>query len=300
MAILQQEDQELATIQYLKWIDLYRTEKPFQIFMDIPPEVQDQRSTNLSFEPKQVPVQNIRGFEGKFELDKHGFIVRSLGNGAACLSDRKLDVKLIESKYFPAIEELLRKEVEGVDQVHLLDWRARSAETSQYENTKVIDLLDLSQPLKPANYAHIDQSPLASVNHVLRELPNDAEFLLKGRVRIINIWQPLKHPVEDWPLALCDGSTVSLEQDLVETDTVRRHYQGANMYMLHRDAHKWYYLRQQQPDEALIFKQFDTAACEASCCPHSSFNQSDIPVDALPRESIELRVIVFTYPSEAR
>ena len=37
------------------------------------------------------------------------------------------------------------------------------------------------------------------------------------------------------------------------------------MYMLHRDEHKWYFLRRQQVDEALIFKQFDTAVVEADC-----------------------------------
>lgn len=67
----------------------------------------------------------------------------------------------------------------------------------------------------------------------------------------------------DWPLALCDGSTVSLQDDLVETDTVRRNYQGANMYMIHRDEHRWYFLRDQGIDEVLIFKQFDTNDTDA-------------------------------------
>jgi hypothetical protein len=56
---------------------------------------------------------------------------------------------------------------------------------------------------------------------------------------------------------------VSLQDDLVETDTVRRNYQGANMYMVHRDEHRWYFLRGQGTDEVLIFKQFDTHDTEA-------------------------------------
>lgn len=135
-----------------------------------------------------------------------------------------------------------------------------------------------------------------------------------------SIWLPLRHAVNDWPLAVCDGSSISSEH-LIETDTIRRNYQGANMYMLHSNEHKWYFLRRQQVDEALIFKQFDTAVVEAGCeysvfslgkkqritdkrkiktgCPHSSFYQSNIPVDALPRESIELRALVFTYHEDS-
>ena len=73
-----------------------------------------------------------------------------------------------------------------------------------------------------------------------------------------SLWLPLFHAVEDWPLALCDGSTVSLQDDLVETDNIRRTYQSANMYMMHRENHKWCFLKKQDVNEVLIFKQFDT------------------------------------------
>lgn len=74
----------------------------------------------------------------------------------------------------------------------------------------------------------------------------------------LSLWLPLNNPVENWPLALCDGSTVSRD-DLIDTDIVRVNYQGGNLYILHRDEHVWHYLDRQQLDEVLIFKQFDTA-----------------------------------------
>lgn len=61
----------------------------------------------------------------------------------------------------------------------------------------------------------------------------------------------------DWPLAVNDGSTVNVD-DLVETDTIRRSFIGSNLYAKYRDTQKWYYLKRQQPDEVLIFKQFDS------------------------------------------
>lgn len=83
--------------------------------------------------------------------------------------------------------------------------------------------------------------------------------------KLFGIWIPLSHEVNDWPLALCDGSSVSLENDLVETGIIRTSYQGANMYMIYREEHKWYFLHKQQIDEVLTFKQFDASSVEAAC-----------------------------------
>ncbi|PQE06497.1 hypothetical protein CJF32_00002342 [Rutstroemia sp. NJR-2017a WRK4] len=300
-------DHEIGRVQFLQWTDLYLTEKPFQLFLDIDPNAADQRKTNLVFEEKDIHVTSLRGQEHLFSLDQNGFIVRKFSEAASCFQETPPDEDLVETKYFPAVERLLRKEVDGIDRVFLLDWRVRSANPTTHEKATSIDLLDRTSSLKPANYAHIDQSPLASINHVLRELPDDAEYLLGGRTRVIkqrsqkliswnSVWLPLRHVVTDWPLALCDGRTVSLQDDLIETDTVRRNYQGANMYMIHRDEHRWYFLRGQGTDEVLIFKQFDTNDTEAGVCPHVSFKLKNSPENSSPRESIEMRILAFTYP----
>jgi hypothetical protein len=46
--------------------------------------------------------------------------------------------------------------------------------------------------------------------------------------------------------------------DLIECDHVRRKFKGANMYMHHGPGQKWYYLGNQQPDEFLLLKMFDS------------------------------------------
>ena len=35
------------------------------------------------------------------------------------------------------------------------------------------------------------------------------------------------------------------------------------MYMMHRENHKWYFLKKQDVNEVLIFKQFDTEETQA-------------------------------------
>ena len=62
---------------------------------------------------------------------------------------------------------------------------------------------------------HIDQTYDASVARVLRHLGEDAERLLKGRVRIINVWRPIHHLAAHKPLAVSDWRYLDTEHDLV-------------------------------------------------------------------------------------
>ena len=62
---------------------------------------------------------------------------------------------------------------------------------------------------------HIDQTFDASVKRVHYHLGDEADRLLKGRVRIINVWRPIHHPVAHKPLAVSDWHTLDAEHDLV-------------------------------------------------------------------------------------
>lgn len=57
---------------------------------------------------------------------------------------------------------------------------------------------------------------------------------------------------------MCDGSSLQAS-DLIETDTVRTSYVSTNLYSLHSpDTQNWMYLKEQEPNEVVIFKQFDS------------------------------------------
>jgi hypothetical protein len=49
-----------------------------------------------------------------------------------------------------------------------------------------------------------------------------------------------------------------------------------------------------QPDEALLLKCYDSATDgRARFAPHTAFEDPTTPADAQPRESIEIRTLVF-------
>lgn len=278
-----------ASIKYIKWQELYEKEKPFQIFIDIRKDAVDQRYHNLVFENKQETFFNIRGREQEFRLDDHGFAYHHHHFNFDDYEDRVS----VESSYLPQVESFIRNEVEEVDKVFFFDWRLRHS--GSYPKGTEIDLNDPTDWLLPSIHAHIDQAPGAVLNRTLLQLPDEAEFLLQGRVRVITVWKPLRNPVEDWPLAVCDGSNVEYS-DMVETDHVRRLYTGANMNVMYRAKYRWHYLHKQSESEVLLLKQFDSASnVKARFSPHVSFEHPNVPTGAPRRESIEVRALVFTY-----
>lgn len=108
-----------------------------------------------------------------------------------------------------------------------------------------------------------------------------------------SVWKPLRGPVRDWPLAICDPSTVAL-RDLHPGDLVYDDYVVENQQLHYADDQKWYYLSDQAPDEAWVFVQSDTGTTKAKAgVPHSSFPMLSGDEEQLPRESVEIRCLVY-------
>ena len=79
-----------------------------------------------------------------------------------------------------------------------------------------------------------------------------------GADRTTSVWKPLRGPLRDWPLALCDLSSV-LADDTLEADNVFTNRVVESMQVHYAETQKWYYLQDQEPSELLIFQQADSA-----------------------------------------
>ena len=115
------------------------------------------------------------------------------------------------------------------------------------------------------------------------------------RIAFYTVWRSLSEPPQDRPLALCDLRTVD-ESELVRADAIANPgslaYQSEFLMLLHNARHRWSYFSNMVPGEALLFKQFDSAARGPSGCPHVSVRSPDAGA-AVPRLSIEARVCAF-------
>lgn len=161
-------------LMFLQWQKLYQIEKPFQIFINIPDDAQDQRDTNLVFEKVPCMIQDIRDVAYRPSLDEAGFIYRRHATKTTDFTNRMM----VDQNYLPEIEKLLKRELDGVDRVFFFDWRVckkfHSRDISlpsptltkerqlrknapEVEDT-VIDMNDLTTWLRPAVHVHIGTS----------------------------------------------------------------------------------------------------------------------------------------------
>jgi len=148
---------------------------------------------------------------------------------------------------------------------------------------------------------HIDQSYAAAPDRVLYHLPAEADKLLAGRYQIINVWRPIKTIRRD-PLGIAAANSVH-DDELVPIKLVYPHRVGETYGVrpagAHRTdgGHQWHYLSEQTPEEVMLIKCFDSKVDgRARRVPHSAFVDEEFG-DAEPRESIEVRTLVF-YPDD--
>lgn len=148
----------------------------------------------------------------------------------------------------------------------------------------------------PVKRVHIDQSYAASASRVKYHFGADAEKLLEGRYQIINAWRPIR-TIRKSPLAVADATSVS-DDDLVPVKLIYPDREGetCSVRKWKDDApgHKWHYMNEQSPEEVLLIKCFDSKTDgRARRVPHTSFDDEEREQDE-PRQSIEVRALVFS------
>ena len=259
-----------ATLHYLK----RGPEKPTYYRIEPPPGVPQWNGID---DPHDVRIEDARGRESEFTLDRNGF---ALVKAPTAVADF-YDPEEIRRVYYPEIERLLRATL-GASRVFVFDHNVRNAARS-----------DLAPP---SRQVHNDHTVNSAPRRVRDHLGADAEELLKQRFGVVNVWRPIRGPVLDSPLALCDARTFT-DDDLIFSDLVYAHVRGETSRVEYKPTHRWYYFSEQQPDEVLLIRIHDSAKDgRARLSFHTSFENPLTP-GAPPRESIEVRTLVFFPPA---
>jgi hypothetical protein len=258
-----------TTLHYLK----RGPERPVRYVEDPPPGVPQWNGID---DPREIRIEDARGREQEFTLDRNGFqIVRRPSQVRNFYSEGE-----IKRTYYPEVEQLLRTEL-GASRVFIFDHTVRNAA--------------LKGAREPSRRVHNDHTVNSAPRRVRDHLGADAEELLKHRFGVVNVWRPIRGPVLDSPLALCDARTFT-DDDLIASDLVYRHVRGETSSVEYKPDHRWYYFSEQQPDEAILIRVHDSADDgRARLSFHTSFD-NPLAVGAPPRESIEVRALVFFPP----
>ncbi|WPG97918.1 Hypothetical protein R9X50_00070100 [Acrodontium crateriforme] len=275
-------------LYYLKDDVLYKTVKPLQI---VPGFADHEGKSNVKLEPGDLEsLTDIRGTSNSFTLDNNGFqYIKSPTNFNNWTSQ-----PAIAADYLPELENLLHRTVEGCDEIIFYDARIR------HESDEGVRVEGLSyNPF--ARQVHVDNTEFSVLAKVKRLTEMKSDYLLKGRTRIINIWRPIKHPVYDCGLAVADGSTLNPE-DVIECNRHRKdtgEFWDTMGVVKYRPGFDWFYMSEQTEEDVLLFKNYDSSNTAVKHCLHTAFDlpSDQIPASAPTRESIEVRALVFTYPT---
>jgi hypothetical protein len=267
----------LATVQADMNYIAPMLERPRNYTFEPPPGVP---RSNVVNDARRVAVHDARPIADRVSLDANGFAVMQHRSAVRDF----LDDEEVRRVYYPEVERIVKRAT-GADRVHIFDHTTRRRVAGAQDRGDA--------PRQPVQRVHIDHTARSGPQRVRDLLPDEADELLKGRVQVINLWRPIKGPVEDSPLAVCDATTIDLA-DLVPSDLVYPHRVGETYSVRYNASHRWFYVPRMRTDEALLLKCSDTRTdVPARFTPHSAFVDPTAAPDAPPRESIEVRTLVF-------
>jgi len=230
-------------------------------------------------DPRQVLLRNGRQEAGDFTLDHNGFrFVRhdtQVGDF--------FDEAQIRSVYYPEMEALVKAQ-SGASRVVVFDHTLRTADDAAREARKIREVV---------RRVHNDYTEWSGPQRLRDILPGEADALLQRRFAIVQVWRPIRHPVETFPLAICDAQSLAANH-LVVSERRYPDRVGQTYAITYDPAHRWYWFPRMRREEALVFKVYDSVKeGVARFTAHTAFDDPTAAPTARPRESIEIRTLAL-------
>lgn len=239
-----------------------------------------------------------------FALDVHGFM---LGKHSSAISDFH-DRAAVDALYLKEVEDIVTK-LSGATCTAAQGWMIRtSADLSARAKEKVAGYQHSGGIQPPAGEAHVDYNEITGRRAAARvyadRFPDGPGY---SRYICFSFWRTFSPGPQDWPLAVCDGRTVTNEETASNTlfvvdefptgDALTAPVEGedemiAATIFRYRDRHRWWYFSNMAADDVLLFKFQDSDHSVTWRCPHTAFHDTSLP-KAQTRTSIEVRCIAF-------
>jgi hypothetical protein len=243
------------------------------------------------YAPHPVFIRSGRPVQGTLGLDTQGFVLARQPSLVTNFSDKTE----VDANY-PAEVERIVKELTGAHLVALLGYVLRTSGTTSAE----------TQP--PASEVHVDMTTDRAVRLAAamyeKSFPGRPRF---SRFIASSLWRPFSQPPQDWPLAVCDGTSVGNDEgvpnvmvrlaELPDPDNIPAHCEDEDQLpaasIFHfNPRHRWWYFPDMTRDEVLLVKFHDSDHSKAWRTPHTSFRDPRVQ-NAPPRQSIEFRSIAY-------
>jgi hypothetical protein len=249
-------------------------EKPMNLAYDPPAGMP---RTNSVSEPHLMRIYDARAVAGQLSLDAEGLAV--LERPSAVMNF--YDEDELRRVYYPEAERLVA-EVTGASRVVVFDHTIRRRVAGGVDRAP-------GTPRQPVMVVHNDYTVKSGPQRVRDLMGDETEELLRHRVEIVNVWRPIRGPLRDAPLAICDATSVAFA-DFVPSDLVYRDRVGETYRVRYNPAQRWFYVPEMRTDEVVLIKCYDSPeGGRARFTAHTAFDDPTAPAGVPPRESIDLR-----------
>jgi len=241
---------------------------------------QDGRHPPAAYERCRVQIQDVRAATASLSLDVEGC---RLVEHESAVSDFWDDGE-VRRTYYPEAESLIVAAT-GASWAFVFDHTTRR---------RIFGLPDRTPgaPRQPTLQVQADYTELSASRRLRDLVGRAADSLLRRRFAIVSVWRPIRGPLHDAPLALCDASSLQPDE-LTAADLIYRDRVGEVYDVTYSPRHRWLYVSGMRPNEALLFKGYDSSREVARFVPHSSFEDPSAPADRLIQESMEVRAFAF-------
>lgn len=231
--------------------------------------------------PREVAIADARDAGRAFSIEDDGFSFVKLPTDFQAYDDQER----VRAELYPRMKEItagfLGREVAAVFD-HAT--RRRPKPDARLRGGGVTR--------QPLHRVHCDFTPLSAEQQILRTLGEEGRTWLSRPFALVNYWRPITGPLRDDPLAICAPKSVSPD-DLVRVRHVHAYGESEVYGVAYNPDHRWFYMSDMQPDDAIFFKVYDSTQDRTLVAPHTAFTLASPPQPVPPRESFELRLMVF-------
>ena len=247
------------------------------------------------FVSHRVAIRDARCATPAPTLDTHGFELFRDKSAVTDFHDRAEIDRLYPQEVVAAVQRIT-----GADLVLPTGYLLRTAADNAAER--------MIQP--PAADVHVDMAwhsaPRTARQVFDQQGPAGRTY---RRFLCTSFWRTFSPPPQDWPLALCDGTSISqhngepnrliftearpTDADIAAALAHEDELPAATIFRYTPDQ-CWFYYPEMNRDEAIVIKFYDSDHGHAWFAPHTAFHDETRP-GARTRESIEFRTVAYWF-----
>ncbi|HTV49721.1 MAG TPA: CmcJ/NvfI family oxidoreductase [Steroidobacteraceae bacterium] len=256
------------------------------------------------YESHRVKIRNGRQALGKLSLDSVGFTLCSHRSSVRDFFDAQEVGRTYPSEVLEVVRQLT-----GAQRVLPLGWMVRTSGDRELLSRQTRGYGSGGGGVQPpASDVHVDMCT-DRAQRLAQRLYREHAPRAAGYTRFIatSLWRTFSEPPQDWPLAVCDGTSLEPQEGvpnlMVIVDALP---DPATMYaplqaeadmpaasVFHFSArHRWWYFPNMTRDECILLKFHDSDHSRAWRAPHTAFRDASRP-EAHIRRSIEFRTVAY-------